>query len=546
MAPETTAIENRLLLLKIRFAEKTTTQLTALLAALASKQGARVTATEVEDLYQLLHRLSGSAGTFGYHQLGQQAMLLADTIKPTTHATTPTTTPIVDADFLYSLQQLLLLLQQNDTPSAPEVTHPQAAIKNKTQILIIGQELSQLVTALTPYGFTINHCEQPITNCNQCWHYADIIIAPAHQLTTTVAWNNTQAQQHQQQAADILCIGTQDTFSARYALASKGAKGLFTLPVDIAKLAERIEQIGQERRTAYTSKILLLDDDQELAEHYRLVLTAAGKDVKVMHSPEHLLTVLSEFSPDIVLLDVHIPPYSGITLARMIRFEPKWLSLPIVYLSSEQDRDQQIMALAQGADDFITKPISDQQLVNSVHALCYRARTLAKLLSCDSLTGLLNHSHIKQALDHEYARIQRYGHSTTIAILDLDHFKQVNDQHGHAAGDLVIKAFAHLLKQRLRYTDHIGRYGGEEFVAVLPNCDLTQAQPMFNAVCRHFSRLSFHGRKGEFNVTVSIGLAQLNHFPLAEHALKAADQALYQRKHQGRNGVTCFTPKDAN
>lgn len=201
--------------------------------------------------------------------------------------------------------------------------------------------------------------------------------------------------------------------------------------------------------------------------------------------------------------------------------------------------------MAQGADEFITKPISDRQLVSSVRALCYRARTLAKLLSCDGLTGLLNHSHIKQALHHEYARMQRHNHNATVAILDLDHFKQVNDRYGHASGDQVIKALASLLQQRLRNTDHIGRYGGEEFVVILPHCNIVQALPMFNAVCRHFSQLSFISSNGTFNVTVSVGLSELNHFHSEEQALNAADDALYQQKKAGRNGVTCYQSTSA-
>lgn len=210
----------------------------------------------------------------------------------------------------------------------------------------------------------------------------------------------------------------ENSFTTRYALAEQGVNGLFIEPVDAPKLAERIEQLGQERQEVQASKVLLLDDDQALAEHYRLVLTAAGKDVRVMAHPEDLLSVLAEFRPDIVLLDIYMPPYCGATLARMIRLEPEWLSLPIIFLSSEQDRDQQIRALAHGADEFITKPISDLQLVNTVRALCFRARQLSKLVSCDGLTGLLNHSHIKQALLHEHARVQRLGHNSTVAILD--------------------------------------------------------------------------------------------------------------------------------
>src|SRR5699024_241512 len=200
--------------------------------------------------------------------------------------------------------------------------------------------------------------------------------------------------------------------------------------------------------------------------------------------------------------------------------------------------------LAQGADEFITKPISDPQLIRTVHILCYRARQLSKLVSCDGLTGLLNHSYIKQALTHEHSRVKRLGHSTTVAILDLDHFKKINDKHGHSVGDQVIKALANLLQQRLRQTDPLGRYGGEEFVAILTECDLASAKIKLEEICQLFAGLIFNSEHGDFSVTVSVGLAEINHFMYAEQALNAADRALYQRKRLGRNGVSCFTPPD--
>ena len=125
-------------------------------------------------------------------------------------------------------------------------------------------------------------------------------------------------------------------------------------------------------------------------------------------------------------------------------------------------------------------------------------------------------------------------------MLDLDHFKQVNDSHGHGVGDLVIKALAQVLQQRLRNTDRLGRYGGEEFVVILPDCQLAQAELMFKEICHHFSQLSFIGSDGSFNVTLSVGLAELNDFSNEEQALNAADDALYQQKQAGRNGVTCY------
>lgn len=545
MPPDPSVMESQLALLKTRFADRTATQLKAMVREVQQWRQAGSHCGDITALYQLLHRLAGSSGTFGFAELGQRARCLEHRLTPLLECpelSAARTQSVIDADFLEQLQRLISLLHQDEEPTSPPVAAtltPPSLAEDATEVLILGAELAELVLPLGRYGFNIAHHVAVDDIPARYWHQNTAIVTSAHHLEATATWNTALARRDQQKKAPIICIGADDDFNARYRLAELGASGLFTRPVEVTALAERIEQLNREQQ-APAARVLLLDDDKELAEHYRLVLTTAGINVRVMTRPAALLSTLAEFRPDIVLMDINMAPYSGVTLARMIRFEPQWLSLPIIYLSSEQDRDQQLSALAQGADEFITKPISDQRLIRTVRILHYRARQLSKLVSCDGLTGLLNHTHIKQALTHEFSRVQRLGHSTTVAMLDLDHFKRVNDNHGHAVGDQVIKALANLLHKRLRITDHLGRYGGEEFVAILPECDLIQAKTMFEQICRHFAALSFNGIEHKFGVTVSVGLADLNQFISAEHALNAADEALYQRKHQGRNGVSCY------
>ncbi len=229
---------------------------------------------------------------------------------------------------------------------------------------------------------------------------------------------------------------------------------------------------------------------------------------------------------------------SGPNLARMLRYDPEWLGLPIIFLSSEEDREFQVDALAEGGDDFLTKPISDSLLLRAVTVRCYRARQLDKLVSRDSLTGLLKHSVIKSEVGKELARCQRLGQQSVVAMLDLDHFKQVNDCYGHRTGDLVIKGLANLLRHRLRKSDVIGRYGGEEFMVALPDCSVEQARVVFQSVCDLMSRISFTGGNKEFHVTLSVGVAPLEDYVSDDDAIEAADKALYSRKLSGRNGVT--------
>lgn len=288
--------------------------------------------------------------------------------------------------------------------------------------------------------------------------------------------------------------------------------------------------------------MLIVEDDSDLAEHYRLVLESSGIEVRLVSDTRHLMQDLAEFQPDIVLMDVNLDDRSGITLARLIRFEPRWLSLPIIYLSSEDDPESQLVAMSEGADEFLSKPITDDYLVRSVLHRCHRARQLSELMNRDSLTGLLKHALVKQQVHKELASCRRLGYRSCVAMVDLDHFKKVNDTWGHGCGDRVIKALANLLKNRLRETDVIGRYGGEEFVVVLPGCDVGQAQSVIEGIGRSFAELLFFGNdEDSFSVTLSAGIAELNDFSDGDEALEAADQALYQRKSAGRNGVSVYT-----
>ncbi|TNE99256.1 MAG: diguanylate cyclase, partial [Gammaproteobacteria bacterium] len=311
-------------------------------------------------------------------------------------------------------------------------------------------------------------------------------------------------------------------------------------PVDVPLLADYIERLIGERLELGKGRVLIVDDDPELLEHYGLVLEGGGMTVHKVRSPSELLGALSEFQPDLVLMDVQMGHYSGPTLARMLRFDPEWVGLHIIFLSSEDDREFQVDALSKGGDVFLTKPISDSFLLRAVRVKCNRARQLAKLASRDSLTGLLKHSLVKQEVGKEYARCRRFGQESVIAMLDLDHFKLVNDRFGHRTGDLVIKGLANLLRHRLRKTDVIGRYGGEEFLVVMPDCSLENAVEALQAVCEQMRRISYSSKGQEFFVTVSIGLAPLAAFENGEEAIEAADQALYVQKSRGRNGVSVY------
>jgi len=256
----------------------------------------------------------------------------------------------------------------------------------------------------------------------------------------------------------------------------------------------------------------------------------------VVSDPQQLLPQLAEFHPDLVLMDMYLPGCSGDELARIIRQMEPFVGLPIVFLSVESDFDRQLSAMGLGGDEFLTKPILPMQLVSVVASRVKHYRRLRALMVQDSLTGLANHSRLQQALETEVARALRQGNPLALAMIDIDHFKQINDRYGHPTGDRVLQGLARFLRQRLRQSDVVARYGGEEFAIVMSNTDAANGHMVIERLRNHFSTLVHEGDKGEsFAVTFSAGIAALPGHATARALLLAADRNLYAAKECGRN-----------
>ena len=258
---------------------------------------------------------------------------------------------------------------------------------------------------------------------------------------------------------------------------------------------------------------------------------------KCISVPSEILGALQEFRPDLVLMDMYMPACSGHDLARLIRQVHEYMAVPIIYLSSETDRQKQFSAMRVGAEGFVTKPVVPQELVAAVEIRAERMRSLRALMVRDSLTGLFNHTTTTHLLDTSIANTMRFGKNLSFAMIDIDHFKKVNDTYGHPKGDQVILALSRILRQRLRTSDIIGRYGGEEFALILTETASDRAFELLEELRADFSHLSFSAKDRNFSCTFSAGIASFGKFWTLEHIREAADQALYKAKQGGRNRV---------
>lgn len=327
-----------------------------------------------------------------------------------------------------------------------------------------------------------------------------------------------------------------DNIQARLDAVRVGAKAYLVKSVDMAELVDVLERITSQYDDD-PFRVLVIDDDESLARHTEIVLQSAGMTTEVVTDPMNLFDAMDEFSPELILLDLYMPGCDGQELAAIIRQRPEYAGIPIVFLSGESDKDKQLLAMELGGDDFLTKPIRASHLISSVRIRVSRFRELRSFMVRDSMTGLFNHTTTKQLLDNEIARAIRSKLKMSLASLDIDHFKNVNDTYGHAIGDRVIKALARLLRQRLRSADIIGRMGGEEFAALLPDSGIKEAKLVFDQIRQAFSEIIFHAEEESFSVTLSCGVAEFPAYDNATELSDAADKALYAAKRSGRNCV---------
>ncbi len=346
-----------------------------------------------------------------------------------------------------------------------------------------------------------------------------------------------EIQEGRDRPIPIAFVSERQDLEARLAALRAGGIAFFHSPLTAPAVAEKLDHLVHRSRQE-PLRVLIIDDDRLSAAFTGRCLEASGMEVQVVQDPLQSLAPLTEFNPDLLLVDLCMPGCSGEELAAAIRQEEAFAGLPIVFLSSVCDREQQLAALSLGAEDFLTKPVSPAHLVSIVSTRAQRGRQLRSLMERDRLTGLLNYGSLMENLRREFARSRRTRSPLAYAMIDIDHFKQVNDAHGHPAGDSVLVSLARLLQRRLRRTDILGRYGGEEFALVMPDTDLEHAR----AICEEL-RLAFqdlrHGPGGSYGrITFSCGLAGSQDYSAPSILVRAADAALYEAKSAGRDRVT--------
>ena len=363
-----------------------------------------------------------------------------------------------------------------------------------------------------------------------------IVLLNAGGLTTPQMVEQIQTLRGRFAASTLLVHQLEDTFDSLRSALSAG--GDFCLSAGTAQplvLAKILELCGGQQEEPY--RALVVEDSPTASKSIQRTLAMCDIETLAIARPQEVLESLMRFQPDLILMDMSMPGCTGIEATRVIRQHPEFLSIPIVYLSGDANIPMQVEALRLGGDHFLTKPYNPVVLNAVVQSKIERYRTLRRAMQRDSLTGLYNHRTSKDKLATAIQQAAAGRQLLSVAMIDIDHFKKINDSYGHPMGDQVIRNLAWFLRQRLRRTDLIGRYGGEEFLVVLPSADAAQAVQLLDQIRQDFSQIRHPFNETWCTATLSVGVTELQTPASAEALIKQADEALYAAKHTGRNRV---------
>jgi len=300
-----------------------------------------------------------------------------------------------------------------------------------------------------------------------------------------------------------------------------------------------------------SGSILIIDDSSNQRSAIRATLKKHGLGTGILEASDGILGLkMALDNPvDMILCDLEMPGLDGFKFLAMKNAQERLKDIPVIILTSHEKQDIKVRGLEQGASDFVTKPFDTSELIARVNIqlkikhlqdeLRHRNELLQRLAVTDPLTDLANRRNLMNCLRKEFSRTQRMQTPLSLIMIDLDHFKRINDTYGHQGGDQVLSTIGHLLAESIRPYDIAARYGGEEFSLLLPETEHQVAEQIAERLREQIHGLRFEGELRKLTSTASFGVASCpaQNIGSADDLIKQADDALYRAKDMGRNRV---------
>ncbi|MBN8447138.1 MAG: diguanylate cyclase [Gammaproteobacteria bacterium] len=520
-----------------------------------------------------LHTLKGSSGTFGFKSFCNAVSEFEVKLKAyqnTDAQLGPSENPM--AQFRPLLQALLHAMQQaqqdwasqqaNAISHTPAIEHspvptsveqkshpvnahnPAKKSAHNPVLFLVDNDVTQgeiLRANLTAFGFFVHYFSDLASLAEGLeFQQPDICLIDLHLPNCSEDEIFSRVVAFTQHQIPVIVLSASGQFQQRIKAVRAKAQAYFTKPVKMNELVAKLRHLLDfEPRKPF--KVLMIDDQESILNYHQHLFSAHGIECRTTQHPELMLEVLRDFEPDLFILDYHLPHFNGAELASMLRQIPAYEATPIVFLTGETADSLKSDLVEIGSDDVIGKDLGADKFVSQITSRIKRGKKLRMLMQQDSLTQLLNHGYIQSLARQMFSHAKRVKTPCSFVMIDLDNFKMVNDRFGHSCGDRVIVALTQMLQQRLRQSDGIGRYGGEEFLVLMPDTDLNTAHSLISKLLHQFSQLKFFERNIEFHASFSAGISCATDWNSVQVCLERADQALYQAKKAGRNRVEIAT-----
>jgi diguanylate cyclase (GGDEF)-like protein len=473
------------------------------------------------------HTLAGSLSMFGFPHGGSLARNIEQLLG---------SQDALGSDEVRQFQSWVMGLRQ-DIERPIEESNPEAALADNRPLLLIIDRDRPLTKALASeaerQGFRGIIAPNLATAKTLLHQHPPNIVLLDLEISSNIEESLTLLSEFQRRMPPIpvLVFANQASLTERVEVARHGGRFFLQKPFSLTQAFEAVNQVLKRTEPAQ-AKIMVVDDDPKIVVVLEELLEPWGLRVTMLQDPQQFWETLEACSPDLLVLDVEMPYLGGIELCQVVRNDIRWGGLPILFLTAHTEFAVMNQVFAAGADDFVSKPIIGPELVARIITRLERLKLMRRIAETDPLTGVANRQKSTQDLEELLRLAHRHQQPLSFTILDLDHFKQVNNEYGHTAGDTVLRQVGYLLRQLFQSEDVIARWGGGEFVVGMYGMTYEATVQRLMMLVKILEQQSFEGAEGQlFQVSVSAGIAQYPQDGKDLRSLyRSADASLQQAK----------------